>query len=249
MLLPFDYNLKAVFDPTTRAMMAKIEFEHGGKEYDDKYPDGIPTSMVITDAQVQFGFSSHRLRSFSINGDLVRIQELCFSTKASSHPGQGVRLWLCHVPQRTRPQRGVRPGGHPEAQVRRIGYDSSQNCRVLPLTYLMLAVAVFGSFLLKRFPSPSRCTGRQGRGLSAQPAQQPERKVRRAGAERVHVRAQPRPDSSGRAPRTVIDWRMPCVAPVGSPRCVHTSAKKGIESLKLQKNNNVFCFFWTSSLN
>jgi len=30
--------------------MEKIEFEHGGKEYDAKYPDGIPTSIQITTA-------------------------------------------------------------------------------------------------------------------------------------------------------------------------------------------------------
>jgi 2-methylcitrate dehydratase len=29
--------------------MAKMSFEHGGAEYDAKYPDGIPTSMIITD--------------------------------------------------------------------------------------------------------------------------------------------------------------------------------------------------------
>ena len=28
--------------------MEKAEFEHGGKSYDDKYPEGIPTSVVIT---------------------------------------------------------------------------------------------------------------------------------------------------------------------------------------------------------
>lgn len=28
--------------------MDKIEFTHGGKEYDDKYPEGIPTSVKIT---------------------------------------------------------------------------------------------------------------------------------------------------------------------------------------------------------
>ena len=28
--------------------MEKAEFEHGGKEYDEKYPDGIPTSVVFT---------------------------------------------------------------------------------------------------------------------------------------------------------------------------------------------------------
>ena len=30
--------------------MAKIKFEHGGPEYDKRYPDGIPTSVVITTA-------------------------------------------------------------------------------------------------------------------------------------------------------------------------------------------------------
>ena len=30
--------------------MEKITFEHGGPEYDAKYPDGIPTSVIITDA-------------------------------------------------------------------------------------------------------------------------------------------------------------------------------------------------------
>ena len=28
--------------------MEKIAFEHGGAEYDAKYPDGIPTSVVVT---------------------------------------------------------------------------------------------------------------------------------------------------------------------------------------------------------
>jgi 2-methylcitrate dehydratase len=49
MLTPDDYGGKALFDPLTRSLMAKIDFEHGGKEYDDNYPDGIPTSVVITD--------------------------------------------------------------------------------------------------------------------------------------------------------------------------------------------------------
>ena len=49
MLEPADYSDSAIYDSRTRALMDKIEFEHGGKEYDDKYPDGIPTSVVITD--------------------------------------------------------------------------------------------------------------------------------------------------------------------------------------------------------
>ena len=28
--------------------MDMIQFEHGGVEYDERYPDGIPTSMTIT---------------------------------------------------------------------------------------------------------------------------------------------------------------------------------------------------------
>lgn len=47
-LTPSDYSEKALHDKDTKNLMAKIVFEHGGKEYDDKYPDGIPTSIVIT---------------------------------------------------------------------------------------------------------------------------------------------------------------------------------------------------------
>jgi len=48
MLTPDDYSHRALFDKDTRALMSKISFAHGGKEYDDRYPDGIPTSVVIT---------------------------------------------------------------------------------------------------------------------------------------------------------------------------------------------------------
>ncbi|HVZ94948.1 MAG TPA: MmgE/PrpD family protein, partial [Phycisphaerales bacterium] len=52
MLSPFDYKVdeSAIFHPIARSLMAKIDFRHGGKEYDAKYPDGIPTSIQITDA-------------------------------------------------------------------------------------------------------------------------------------------------------------------------------------------------------
>ncbi|MBS0197568.1 MAG: MmgE/PrpD family protein [Planctomycetes bacterium] len=49
MLLPYDFEAKDLKDPLTRSLMEKMSFEHGGPEYDAKYPDGIPTSMVITD--------------------------------------------------------------------------------------------------------------------------------------------------------------------------------------------------------
>lgn len=47
MLSPYDYGKDALFDKDTRALMQKITFEHGGPEYDSKYPDGIPTSLDI----------------------------------------------------------------------------------------------------------------------------------------------------------------------------------------------------------
>ena len=47
MLLPKDYGKDALYNEVTRKLMTKIEFEHGGKEYDDKYPKGIPTSISI----------------------------------------------------------------------------------------------------------------------------------------------------------------------------------------------------------
>lgn len=51
MLDPYDYQVAdtAIFHPLTRSLMERIEFRHGGPEYDAKYPDGIPTSLSITD--------------------------------------------------------------------------------------------------------------------------------------------------------------------------------------------------------
>jgi len=48
MLLPEDYNNDAIMHEHTRSIMKTIEFEHGGAAYDEKYPDGIPTSIVVT---------------------------------------------------------------------------------------------------------------------------------------------------------------------------------------------------------
>ena len=48
MLMPVDYGRDAIVHDHTRALMDLIVFEHGGAAYDDRYPDGIPTSMVIT---------------------------------------------------------------------------------------------------------------------------------------------------------------------------------------------------------
>ncbi len=49
MLMPLDYQESegAIFHPITRSLMQRIEFLHGGPDYDAKYPDGIPTSLAI----------------------------------------------------------------------------------------------------------------------------------------------------------------------------------------------------------
>ena len=48
MLEPRDYGHRALFNEKSRGLMAKCTFTHGGKEYDDKYPEGIPTSISIS---------------------------------------------------------------------------------------------------------------------------------------------------------------------------------------------------------
>ena len=48
MLEPRDYGHRALFNEKTRSLMTKCTFEHGGKAYDSKYPEGIPTSIDIT---------------------------------------------------------------------------------------------------------------------------------------------------------------------------------------------------------
>lgn len=49
MLVPEDYveDESALFHPLTRRLMERIDFRHGGPEYDKRYPDGIPTSVEI----------------------------------------------------------------------------------------------------------------------------------------------------------------------------------------------------------
>jgi 2-methylcitrate dehydratase len=52
MLLPDDYSAERLVDPLTRQLMDRIEFRHGGREYDEKYPDGIPTTLEIEHDQL-----------------------------------------------------------------------------------------------------------------------------------------------------------------------------------------------------
>jgi 2-methylcitrate dehydratase len=46
-LTPIDYSYKAIYDKDTRSLMAKIKFVHGGRSFDEKYPEGIPTQVDV----------------------------------------------------------------------------------------------------------------------------------------------------------------------------------------------------------
>ena len=47
MLLPEDYSDAAIGDREARSLIDRIRIEHGGRDYDALYPDGIPTSVAI----------------------------------------------------------------------------------------------------------------------------------------------------------------------------------------------------------
>jgi 2-methylcitrate dehydratase len=54
MLTPADYaeDDTALFHPLTRRLMQQIDFRHGGPEFDQRYPDGIPTTVELGHAKL-----------------------------------------------------------------------------------------------------------------------------------------------------------------------------------------------------
>jgi 2-methylcitrate dehydratase len=52
MLLPEDYSDAAISDREVQSLIDRISIEHGGREYDALYPDGIPTSVAIEHASL-----------------------------------------------------------------------------------------------------------------------------------------------------------------------------------------------------
>ena len=76
MLDPWDYqeSESAIFEPEVRALMQRIDFVHGGLEYDEKYPDGIPTSIAINglDSGLVMYPAGHARNSDADLGDILR---------------------------------------------------------------------------------------------------------------------------------------------------------------------------------
>ncbi|HEX2474669.1 MAG TPA: MmgE/PrpD family protein [Lacipirellulaceae bacterium] len=54
MLTPADYaeDESALFHPLTRRLMRHIDFRHGGRDYDRRYPDGLPTTVELVHAKL-----------------------------------------------------------------------------------------------------------------------------------------------------------------------------------------------------
>jgi 2-methylcitrate dehydratase len=54
MLVPADYaeDKTALFHPLSRELMNRIDFRHGGPDYDRRYPDGIPTTVDVDHAEL-----------------------------------------------------------------------------------------------------------------------------------------------------------------------------------------------------
>jgi 2-methylcitrate dehydratase len=50
MLLPGDYADESIADPAIRRLIDRIEIVHGGRDYDARYPEGIPTSVTLEHA-------------------------------------------------------------------------------------------------------------------------------------------------------------------------------------------------------
>jgi 2-methylcitrate dehydratase len=50
MLLPDDYSDAAIRDPAIKRLIDRMVIEHGGRDYDARYPEGIPTSLVLDHA-------------------------------------------------------------------------------------------------------------------------------------------------------------------------------------------------------
>ncbi|HTQ09594.1 MAG TPA: MmgE/PrpD family protein [Fimbriimonadaceae bacterium] len=100
MLSPYDYSTEAISDPQTRALMELIQFEHGGPEFDRRYPEGIPTSVEITDREgktydsglVMFPAGHARNTTADLDGILSRKFEMLGSIGLAGASGVVDRL-------------------------------------------------------------------------------------------------------------------------------------------------------------
>ncbi len=52
MLMPENYSPAALAHPLTRSLIDRMELRHGGKSFDEHYPDGIPTTLAINHAKL-----------------------------------------------------------------------------------------------------------------------------------------------------------------------------------------------------
>jgi 2-methylcitrate dehydratase len=110
MLLPADYNEKAIHHPETRRLMQLIDVAPGGAKYDADYPDGIPTSVELTHQSLG-NLSSGRIlyptgHARDTSGQLERLLDHKFEQLAGlavDDPAE-LRERLTHLGNKTRRQ-------------------------------------------------------------------------------------------------------------------------------------------------
>lgn len=80
MLTPNDYTDAAIHNPLTRSLMKKVNFVHGGPEFDRLYPQGIPTQVKV----------------FLTNGDMLDSGLVMFPAGHSSNSSADLQQLLQH---------------------------------------------------------------------------------------------------------------------------------------------------------
>ncbi|MDX1963139.1 MAG: MmgE/PrpD family protein [Pirellulales bacterium] len=95
MLLPEDYSTVALGHPVTRALMERVKLEHGGAEFDRRYPEGIPTRVAIAhrllgtlQSELVMFPTGHARNTAAPLADLLAYKFHALASMASGQPGE-----------------------------------------------------------------------------------------------------------------------------------------------------------------
>ena len=93
MLLPEDYSTEQIQNRTIRSLMSKIHVLHGGPSYDQRYPEGIPTSIRLQHNElgtVESGLImyplGHSRSDFLVTKDILRVKINSLASRGSNEP-------------------------------------------------------------------------------------------------------------------------------------------------------------------
>ena len=93
MLLPADYSTEQIQNRTIRSLMEKIDVRHGGPSYDQRYPEGIPTSIRLqhdelgtVDSGLIMYPLGHSKSDFLVTKDILRTKIDSLASQGSDEP-------------------------------------------------------------------------------------------------------------------------------------------------------------------